>query len=109
MCAALGLVSGISTPMVRALISKHSSQLDQGSVFAVTAVLEAASSFAGTFIMNGVYSATVDDTSPGIAFAVGSCWSHSPCIHALTARSAAGGLHCCCALGAAAAGQSGGL
>ena len=44
----------------------------QGSAFAALAVLEAIASFAGTFLLNGVYSETVNATNPGITFAVAS-------------------------------------
>ena len=46
----MGFINGMQTSMVRSLISKHSAQSDQGSVFAAIAVLEAVASFAGVLL-----------------------------------------------------------
>eukprot|EP00042_Codosiga_hollandica_P041274 m.366562 g.366562 ORF g.366562 m.366562 type:complete len:469 (-) comp56069_c1_seq7:107-1513(-) len=66
---ALGLLSGMAVPMTRSIMSRHVSQEQQGSLFGGLSVLEALGSLAGTAVMNGIYSATVN-VSPSIVYGV---------------------------------------
>eukprot|EP00042_Codosiga_hollandica_P041272 m.366776 g.366776 ORF g.366776 m.366776 type:complete len:523 (-) comp56069_c1_seq30:107-1675(-) len=67
--SALGLLSGMAVPMTRSIMSRHVSQEQQGSLFGGLSVLEALGSLAGTAVMNGIYSATVN-VSPSIVYGV---------------------------------------
>ncbi len=69
------MLTSIPVVVLRSTISKLTTVQDQGSVFALGALVQSVAGLAGSFVFNGVYTATVDGGGfKRAVFVIGACF-----------------------------------